>query len=309
MAVEIETVPVGNPGNSPDNTGYGAVDYEYRIGKYEVTNAQYCAFLNAVAPNGTDPYDLYSTDMADSSYGGITFMQGNPSGSKYAAKPGRAGKPVNYVNFWDACRFTNWLHNGQGSGDTETGAYTLMPDDIVNNAVRRNPESKWAITSEDEWYKAAYYDGASSGYYNYPTGSDVIPTAEAPSGTNMTSGSANYLWVIRDMSDVGAYTSKPSDSPYGTLDQAGNVWEWNETINGGARGLRGGSFISRYDFYGNAYGYGMYSSCRVSTVPPLTGVSAELGFRVVQIPEPTTLVLLSLGGLAMIRRRKRGEWK
>ena len=29
------------------------------------------------------------------------------------------------MSWYDAARFTNWLHNGQGSGSTETGAYTL----------------------------------------------------------------------------------------------------------------------------------------------------------------------------------------
>jgi hypothetical protein len=36
-----------------------------------------------------------------------------------------ADKPVNYVSFFDAMRFINWLHNGEGSGDTETSAYTI----------------------------------------------------------------------------------------------------------------------------------------------------------------------------------------
>ena len=43
----IKTVTVGNSGNADDThgDGYGGVDYEYRIGKYEVTNAQYTEFL------------------------------------------------------------------------------------------------------------------------------------------------------------------------------------------------------------------------------------------------------------------------
>jgi len=36
-AAYIETVPVGNLGNAADSTGYGAVDYAYNIGTYEVT--------------------------------------------------------------------------------------------------------------------------------------------------------------------------------------------------------------------------------------------------------------------------------
>ncbi len=61
---------------------------------------------------------------------------------------------MNYVSFFDAMRFTNWLHNGQGSGDTESGAYTIGSgtDEV------RSANAKYWIPSEDEWYKAAYYD-------------------------------------------------------------------------------------------------------------------------------------------------------
>ena len=39
-ALKIKTVPVGDPGNAADTTGYGAVAYKFQIGKYDVTNAQ-----------------------------------------------------------------------------------------------------------------------------------------------------------------------------------------------------------------------------------------------------------------------------
>ncbi|MEY4243206.1 MAG: hypothetical protein RLZZ245_791 [Verrucomicrobiota bacterium] len=52
--VTIDYISVGNPGNAADSTGYGAVTYAYQIGKYEVTNAQYTAFLNAVDPDGAN---------------------------------------------------------------------------------------------------------------------------------------------------------------------------------------------------------------------------------------------------------------
>jgi hypothetical protein len=61
-ALVIPTVLVGDAGNSADSTGFGAVSYEYQIGKYEVTLAEYTAFLNAVA--ATDTYNLYMPNMA-----------------------------------------------------------------------------------------------------------------------------------------------------------------------------------------------------------------------------------------------------
>ena len=58
-SVSIEWVTVDDPSNPADTevmndgtTGYGSVPHTYRISKYEVTNAQYVEFLNAVA--GTD---------------------------------------------------------------------------------------------------------------------------------------------------------------------------------------------------------------------------------------------------------------
>ena len=77
LAVEFEWVTIGNPGNIADTevmdqghtTGYGAVSYEFRIGKFEVTNAQYFEFLNAVA--ATDEYGLFNPYMQSLPSGGI----------------------------------------------------------------------------------------------------------------------------------------------------------------------------------------------------------------------------------------------
>ena len=53
QGINIDFVHIGNAGNTADTAGYGAVGYDYQIGKYEVTNAQWNAFtLAAVAPTG-----------------------------------------------------------------------------------------------------------------------------------------------------------------------------------------------------------------------------------------------------------------
>ncbi len=48
QAVNIDLVPVGNPGNAADpprELSYGSVGYDYQIGKFEITAGQYCDFL------------------------------------------------------------------------------------------------------------------------------------------------------------------------------------------------------------------------------------------------------------------------
>jgi len=293
-AVTIDWVTVGDPGNACDPQGprcFGAVAYTYQISKYETSNAQYAEFLNAVA--ATDTYELYSLSMG-SVYGGIR-RDGDPGSYIYTAVPGREDVPVNYVSFYEALRFANWLHNGQGGGDTETGAYTLLggnPTPSNGGTVTRNAGATIFLTSENEWYKAAYYDALSTSYFDYPTGSDVQPTCAFPGATANT---ANCEGVAGGLTNVGDYTG--SASPNGTFDQGGNVWEWNETrISGLSRGLRGGDY--------HLDPYGLAASDRNSTFRAAQGM--DIGFRVAMIPEPSTglLVMTGMVGLAAWRRRR-----
>jgi len=131
-AVTIDWVTVGDPGNPNDtiNTGttpnYGAVADAFQIMKFEFTNEQYTDFLNSVDPNGTNPNSVYSeSGQGGTTRGGITNT-GTTNGSRYAVKPDMGDKPVNYVNWFDAARVSNWLMNGAtGTSSMETGAYTL----------------------------------------------------------------------------------------------------------------------------------------------------------------------------------------
>ena len=321
--ITIETVTVGNPGNAADTTGYGAVSYDYNIGKYEVTGGQYCEFLNAVAK--TDPYGLYNASMDTHAYGCQITRHGTSgsytydfSGRSSGTEADWANRPVNFVSWGDSVRFANWLTNGQGNGSTETGAYSLngaMTNEelmavVVPSAAQRatwsNGEKPYfLLTSEDEWYKAAYHDktaGLAATYYDYPTSSDSVPGRDMTEATN-PGNNANYYsgdYLIGSpyyRTPVGEF--EESQSPYCTFDQGGNVFEWNEAdISGSSRGLRGGAF----EYSGYTNGYDLTSAVRSYNAP--TTESYNIGFRIAVIPEPATLSLLALGGLALIRRRR-----
>ena len=246
--VLIDWVSVGDPVNSCDTQPagcFGTVAEYYRISKFEVTNDQYTAFLNAVA--ATDTNALFNTLMSNATppnSGGIT-RSGISGSYTYSTLVGREDLPVNRVSFYDSLRFANWLHNGQPTGaqdstTTEDGAYTMIVETYPGTVITRNAGAKVYLTSEDEWYKAAYYIGGSptAGYWDYPAGSDTQTTCSVPGATANT---ANCSPAVADLTDAGSYTG--SASPYGTFDQGGNVFEWNEAILlGSARGVLGGDF-------------------------------------------------------------------
>ncbi len=248
-AVTINLVPVGNPGNAADvqsNGLFGRVTTSYQIGATEVTNAQYVDFLNAKAAV-SDPYGLYNTAMTQFE-GGITRTS-IVSGYSYSIKPTVVGagpngtdytyadKPVVYVSWYDAIRFANWMNNGQGSGDTETGAYTLTGGTAIpSNAstIARNSDATWFLPNENEWYKAAYYNPTTTSYFDYPTSFNETPANNLP--TSDSQNSANFLSgalrrpVIPPILTQGPALIRGTHSPYGTFDQGGNVAEWNETL-------------------------------------------------------------------------------
>jgi formylglycine-generating enzyme required for sulfatase activity len=282
-SVTIDWVTVGNAGNAADPlTSFGAVAYEYQIGKYEVTNAQYGAFLNAKGQSNSN--GIYNSSM--SSYG---ISQSGSSGNyTYSVTTALANRPVVYVSWFDAARFANWMMNGQGSGSTETGAYTL--NGATDGIILANAGAQVYIPTEDEWYKAAYYNAASQIYSLYPNGQNTITTMDA-----------NYANPFGSSTDVGFYSADPST--YGTFDQGGNVWEWNDAVKNDTRGIRGGAW--EYWSIGNSVERDLRSTYRLFYMGNPSSEGESVGFRLAAVPEPSSLVLTMLASGVVLIRRKR----
>lgn len=129
--------------------------------------------------------------------GSYTYSVINPSGSIVAGASSPGSRPIAYIDWFDAARFANWMHNGQANGDTETGAYTLRG--AKNGAtVRANRNARFSIPTQNEWYKAAYYspllNNGKGGYYVFPSQSDATPGSSPNNvvGNRTQSNQANY---------------------------------------------------------------------------------------------------------------------
>ena len=175
-------------------------------------------------------------------------------------------------------------------------------------AVTRNAGATYFIPSEDEWYKAAYYDptlnGGAGGYWAYPTGSNSAPSnvlsAIGTNNANFITGTfpnITFTDPTNYSTPVGCFADSPG--PYWTYDMGGDIDQWNETgISGSWRGLRGGSWDGYSDYMAADYRNAGLPTVEVDYV----------GFRVASVPEPGSLALLLAGGpclAASWRKRRR----
>ena len=241
---DIDFMTIGNAGNVNDarysTPGYGRVTYEYQISKYEI-----------------------SRDMINKANNigmlGITHVDAgvNPD------------FPAGGVSWYEAAKFVNWLNTSQGHEEAYKfdSVGNLLLWDVADawtlggQNLYRNKGCYYFLPSEDEWYKAAYYDPATGVYYDYPTGGNVVPGLI---GSGNPNGEANYgSRYLVDVNMAG------SESPYGTVGQGGNVWEWLESAYDGinddraeGRALHGGSWyeLSSGGYLLAKYRYGPISA-------------------------------------------------
>jgi formylglycine-generating enzyme required for sulfatase activity len=313
--IDYPLVTVGNAGNADnETTGLGGVDFEFRIGKYDVTIQQYADFLNAVAKS--DSHSLYDTQMAaDLNIAGIA--RSGASGSyTYSVMDNfgsSANRPITYVSWFDAARFVNWMANGQPTDlndpddATENGAYDLASAEPgfapQKNAI--NPHTgappTYYLPTEDQFYKAAYFspnrgDTGVAGYFLYAAQSDTTPgnvVGSCPNQVNIYRGvysftqSSIYTSTQNYLTDVGAFSGSPGF--YGTFDMNGNVYQWND--------LAGTTSASRGLIAG--FWFGGPSSAMNTTVASQTPTYAgnDTGFRLAAPalpPSPTCGVAMTV---------------
>ena len=278
----IDFVNMGHAGNVADSlTGYGAVNYNYRIGTTEISIDQF-----------------FKARAADS-----RMSSGNEN---YWNRDGRTvgiNAPVARVTWLESAKFTNWLT----TGDAYMGAYQFDGSGTFITLDRAAAVAAYGtvyvLPTEDEWYKAAYYKPVNDGSYSlYASGFDTLPIHGTAEGWNYKSNAGefaneapNYTWEV----GFGA------EEQNGTYDMTGNVLEWNEDekVPGNPEdfGLmtRGGGWNSIEPILGSTY----------RTEQAQDYEDWDVGLRIAVIPEPSSVLLLTLGsgGIIFYRRSKQRE--
>ena len=241
---QADFVTIGHPGNARNTDGYGAVAYTYNIGKYAVTIAQMRA---SGAGNGDE--DFWNT-------GGRRLGTNAPA--------------VN-VSLYEAMKYCNWLT----SGDTKNGAYKFS-DGVYESTDRASAIAAYgkvyALPTEDEWYKAAYFKPDGSGYSRYANGTGTVPakSTDGLSGWNYSNAATNWTAITSPWT-----VEKGTAEQNGTFNMMGNVNEFMVTTTN-ATVFRGGRYNA-----GEAYA----QSGRRDSIADTS--KYYIGFRVVEIiPEP-----------------------
>ncbi len=290
LQFSIEFVPIVGDASSANGTATGWRSSfadpasGYRVAVFEVTNSQWSAFENAYGP--VDGQALHAYDR-----------------HSYFTGP---NLPVQYVSWYEAAQFVNWLNVSTGhqpayrfTGTQGTSDYTFATWDADSaeddTNVFRHKDARYFLPTDDEWVKAAHWNGALLQDYATRAG-ETTHQGDGVSGSGW-----NYF-------DGGFATDPPgpwsvgsgSRELNGTYDMMGNVYEWTETdfstTYSHARGTRGGAEISELEW------------CALDHGVPANAYQEEiyLGFRVAaRLPEPSSLLILTLTLPAMRRPRKR----
>ncbi len=275
-AFELTFQPISSASNPSDEHPYGQVGYDYGIGTYEITASQWAKYVN---------------------------LSGGPSGYPYAKPTTNGSEAVNNTSWNEAAQFVNWLNTSSGYAPAynfnDAGGMSLWSaEEQSDTSAFRHKDAIYVLPSEDEWVKAAYWNGTKMQTYSIPGDLSMDELSGSSMEINVNSGDFNGEYGGLNVWEVG---SGGLEELNGTFDMMGNVWEWNEGSYAGsdnsvwnARIIRGGSYVVGDDWVDLEGRRPFHWMTEV----------ANIGFRVAAVPEPGSIALMGLfgGGIVWARR-------
>jgi len=231
------------------------VNYDYYIGKYEVTNREFVAFLNGAGVSAEGYYQGKKI-IAFNDYQAIEYR-----GNRFFVKKGKEDYPVILVSWYGAIFYCNWLSQQEGFEQVYDNEGELLIEDI-------SKAKGYRLATDSEWEYAARggRDGNDTIYAGAKNLDKVAWYWENSQNQD------NNLFLGKGVHPVG----KKSANELGIYDMSGNVMEWiyawESTSKFERRVLRGGSW-----FY-NKYAARIFFDDRLSNLPD--NMSFDNGFRI-----------------------------
>jgi hypothetical protein len=289
--------------------GRGAVSYEYRIARSEVSTAQWLEFANVAAKQDLNLFfqvwPSFWGAARDGSYSG--------PGRRYSLiSPSAAESPVTGISWRAAAMYCNWLNNGkqQDVASFTYGAYDTATFGITSTGFSdqpaHSPGARFWIPSVDEWIKAVHFDPNRSGpgqggYWSFPNGTDT-PLVSGPPGVGLTNAGTgwSYSFLLNSYPDV--------QSPWGLLDASGMAAEWLEDY---ASPLQQARVIDGSGW--GSIGYGptgaplyFFDDIRLQNLlSPPDSQNGDTGLRIASaIPGPSSFMMIACA-LRLLQTRKR----
>ncbi len=248
----------------------GGPAHPFRIGQFEVTNAEFVTFLNSARIHGDDPlgafmfFDLPAGFVHLSNAAGPLMFDPTDGeaisfdGTRYVVAAGAANKPVVGVSWFGALKFCNWMtlvqgmstdrrayHEGPSPADwtanltAASGAACdlgIEPTPIQLVPGYRLPADGGAAGAApfNEWYKAAAWNQASGANTLYGFGRNTITPADA----NYFGSNDPFESPLHGETPVGFYNGAVNNgfvtaanaNDFGVFDLAGNVDEWTQNF-------------------------------------------------------------------------------
>lgn len=339
----------------------GSIPYRYEIGQYEITASQYVSFLNKVDPLGRNPIQPWTgtqlwletfSPVSNPFSGQINYILNAKPGEHYRlAADFWRDKPLVNGNMFQLAYFANSLYNGvihavdrfrqvsplgfnvqtmqryvELSAQIADGMYAL--NDYLYPFFHRQSIYGFALPSQDEWIKAAYYSPRSTdngtNYFYYPTLSNSQPTPLTTRNTSTTPATVDSLGnvISANLQPGVAYANTASEvfwqppyapgtpttanvvnvggalspSPWLTYDQGGNVVEYTDTSVPVVAGINSNPnnlpvFVKVHGGIANAAQYQLWLTSTGTSSPygqDLGATNTQGGGRFSFVPDPTT---------------------
>ena len=268
----------------------------FRIGKYEVTNAQYAEFLNAkAASRPARPL------QPEHGLGRLRrhHAQREPGQLHLQREAGRENKPVVYVSLLRRAALRELAAQRPGErrhGDGRLHAARAGRPRRATAISRATPGATVFLPSENEWYKAAYYDPASRATSTTRPGPRRRSSCVAPDRDGQL-GELRRRRRTACYTDVGATPARRARTARSTRAETcgSGTRRTSSATSEPAASAAAISTTSRSTWARRARA----TSIRISSTP-------FLGFRVAVAPEPGRGPLLAAGALllALLSRRR-----